>query len=95
MRHPPGEDDEPRAEAQAQGLKQYAGHECQICGSRRRFVGNNACVTCKMARDRVRYFQTTNPGRRYLEEDGDCRISDKVNRDFLSALAKEKAGWPD
>jgi len=85
----PLEDREPREAARAKGLKQYAGHECRACHATKRFVSNNACVACKAVADRLRYFQITNPTRRYLEEDSSPNISRNANLAFLSALSTE------
>ncbi len=86
-----------RLAAQAHGLKRYLGPKCNICNQYLRFVYNNACVKCKFAADMARYYRKTDessePIRRYFA-DGDlegAKISEHANRQFLSALAREKA----
>jgi len=87
----PRADIAPRAEAKAKGEIRYHGHLCKMCGETLRFVSTNACVSCKATADRLRYCRINGEDRKYLEGGGNATISEQDNRDFLSALAKEKA----
>jgi len=92
MRVTPEEDMDPRTEARDSGSKRYHGHTCKECGGTWRFVHDNSCVDCKKLAARERYYRITEAQRRYAEAGGDARINPVTNRQFLSALAREKAG---